>query len=578
MLKNEAWQPVPGKGEAYVYPIINDATFYLSNAFIVQTPRFIMAIDPGDAGSQIETIRHLLDDLKTDANRQVIVFLTHCHVDHCFEFLSNPSAIAPGCNVLVAIQEDGFKAISLKDRELTGAGRYHKMIPDANLDICLLSAEDRRFNVSKHLRLTDSIALGMAIKTISTSCGNALSVQDISGAGFDLNAYHTPGHSPDSVTFRIGDMLFTGDAMFAADHFISGLPGWSRNDALTSAQNLLWLIENTGISLVAPGHGQVMTSDRAAMKLKKMIAQLSEIVIQKELNVPAILASSEHAMDVAREARDIVAVMADSLSRVAHYLTVLDESCEASRYASAINKTKFENIFTAFNQMVGEMQSGRLVEMGLVVKFSALVVKMRAMLRAEGLETVVGHSLLTRLERMLNDFGEDSTGRPVQLKVEIFQAEAFLRRMIDELKNNVYANKDIIDTVGDERAFVLSLSRRLAFRPIYLNVEFVLTPLNDVWIATDRDRLAEIIEIILECMVESGSRKIILSASKRDQDMIHIILHGESIPGCLLADGYRKRALARRLNWIKGCFRVKNKHDAPRIIVMVPFPTNIRDG
>lgn len=569
MLKSETWQPVPGMEHALVYPIVNTSTFYVSNAFIIQTPNLIMLIDPGDLTGQIETIRHAIDGLPVAAPRPVIVFLTHCHVDHCFELLANPAAVASKTRVFVALQENGFKAISLKDRELTGAGRYRKRIPDPNLDLCLLSAEDRRFNVSKHLELLDGLELDMVARAVPIPGGNTLSAQDISCGGARIRAHYTPGHSPDSTTFHLGHVLFVGDAIFAADHFISGLPGWSRDGALASAQALLWLIGNGKISVVAPGHGEVMTAEKATARLTKMIAQLSGLKMQKELDLPAILAASEHAIDVSRETRDIMAVMADSLGRVVHYLNVLQESREADKCAAVLNMNRLDNIFAAFNEMAGEMQSGKLLEMGLVVRFTLLFIKMRAMLRAEGLESIVGHTLLTRLERMLDDFSEDSGGRCVKQNVEVFQVGAFLHELVDSLKKDAHADAGIFDAVEDDHAFVLSLIKRIAFRPIYRSVALSISGLADLWISADRGRLAEIVEMILECLLEAGNTSITFSAAQ-DEHTIMIALDGESIPACLLADGYQKRALARRLNWIGGRFWLENRPEASRLVVRVP--------
>ncbi|NLI29144.1 MAG: MBL fold metallo-hydrolase [Nitrospiraceae bacterium] len=416
-MEQRAWQPVPGNDEAHVYPIVDGATIFLSNAYIIRMPGLMVVVDPGDAVSQIETIRRVLDDLG-NSDKPVLVLLTHCHVDHCFEFLSAPARLAPGRRLLVALQEEGIKALKLKDRELTGAGRFHKMIPDIDPDICLLSADAREFRSSECLRLGDGIVLSLTTETITTPYGNTVYVQNLSGSGFGIKAYYSPGHSPDSTVFQVGDLLFTGDALLAAEHFVAGLPGWNKNDSLATAQNLLWLVENKGISVVAPGHGSVLTSDQAVGKLQKMISRLTAMEIHKTFTVPAILASSEHAMDVAREARDIVAALADSLSQTAHYLSILDEKSEADRYDSAINRKRFDDVFAAFNEIATSMQSGRLLEMVLVTNCSMLFFKMGKLLRAAELEHIADRSLLIRLERMLDDFREDSACRPIRLQTE----------------------------------------------------------------------------------------------------------------------------------------------------------------
>lgn len=47
----------------------------------------------------------------------------------------------------------------------------------------------------------------------------------ISISGFDIQVLHTPGHTPGSTCFLIGDHLFTGDTLFAGTVGRTDLPG-----------------------------------------------------------------------------------------------------------------------------------------------------------------------------------------------------------------------------------------------------------------------------------------------------------------------------------------------------------------
>ena len=73
-----------------------------------------------------------------------------------------------------------------------------------------------------------------------------------------LRVLHTPGHTPGSVTFRVGTHLITGDALFP------GGPGATRwdyssfDDAIESIRDRLFVLEDeVG---VYPGHGDTMTT------------------------------------------------------------------------------------------------------------------------------------------------------------------------------------------------------------------------------------------------------------------------------------------------------------------------------
>ncbi|MEW5815453.1 MAG: MBL fold metallo-hydrolase [Spirochaetota bacterium] len=75
-------------------------------------------------------------------------------------------------------------------------------------------------------------------------------------AGFKIQVIEIPGHSSDSLVYRIGDMLFTGDALGAGR--IGDTPNGYAHSILLSTikEKLLPLEENL---LIFPGHGPPST-------------------------------------------------------------------------------------------------------------------------------------------------------------------------------------------------------------------------------------------------------------------------------------------------------------------------------
>jgi glyoxylase-like metal-dependent hydrolase (beta-lactamase superfamily II) len=569
MLKNMTWQPVPGKEEVLLYPLICKPSFFTSNTFIFQTPEIIMVIDPGNLAEQVDTIRQIIGQLSGKNFRPVMVYLTHCHVDHCFDFLINPSMIAPDVPVFVVIQENGFNAVKQKDRELTGSGRYRQMIPEPNIDVCILSAEERRFNVSRKLMLNADMHMELNTETLTTSSGNKLSKQEITFNGLTIKVYYTPGHSPDSISFQIGNILFTGDCLFATDYFIAGLPGWSKQDTLMTSENLLWLIENEKISMVAQGHGEMMKPDQTTERLKRIIRNLPGMVVKKELDLPAIITSSEHAVDVSREVHEIMIMMTESLRHVVHYLEYLEESAEASKYAATLDSKKFGQIFRTFNDMIDEMNSGKIVEGFLVYRSAALFSVIKHMLEVEGLEHAAGQTLITRLQRLLDDFIQDSGGLEIKNDLSVFDVGTFINSIIMTLTKDIRADQSIFNILDDEQAFITSLIERIACKSIFNKVEFSIIADSGVLIQSDRERLAEIIEIIIELMVEEGSRKIVFNLSQNENKII-IAVDGGLIPRLLVTECHQKRSLKRRLGWINGSFCLKTRKDLTMIVLTIP--------
>lgn len=79
---------------------------------------------------------------------------------------------------------------------------------------------------------------------------------EITLAGMTLTVAHTPGHTPGSVCLRFGDLLFTGDTLFAGSCGRTDLPG---GDFSTIKASLKRLAAWEGDCAVFPGHGEATT-------------------------------------------------------------------------------------------------------------------------------------------------------------------------------------------------------------------------------------------------------------------------------------------------------------------------------
>ena len=66
-----------------------------------------------------------------------------------------------------------------------------------------------------------------------------------------LQVLHTPGHTPGSVCFRLGDWLFSGDTLFHQGYGRTDFPGGSEADMARSLERLAPL---TAQCTLYPGH------------------------------------------------------------------------------------------------------------------------------------------------------------------------------------------------------------------------------------------------------------------------------------------------------------------------------------
>lgn len=71
-------------------------------------------------------------------------------------------------------------------------------------------------------------------------------------AGITLQVLHTPGHTPGSVCYEVGDHLFTGDTLFDYGFGRTDLPGGSAAAMRASLQRVMPMADSHS---VYPGHG-----------------------------------------------------------------------------------------------------------------------------------------------------------------------------------------------------------------------------------------------------------------------------------------------------------------------------------
>lgn len=71
--------------------------------------------------------------------------------------------------------------------------------------------------------------------------------------GESIKVFHTPGHSPGSVSFLWGNNLFSGDVLFKLSVGRTDLPGGNHQDLMDSITDKLFKLDDALV--VFPGHG-----------------------------------------------------------------------------------------------------------------------------------------------------------------------------------------------------------------------------------------------------------------------------------------------------------------------------------
>lgn len=196
--------------------MLNIRTFNLgplqTNAYLLQgeDPQKAVIIDPGMNPAPLSKA---IKDLEIEA-----ILLTHAHFDH----IGGVEEIrqAKGCPVYLHDLESEW----LTTPKLNGSLNWPQVTPP-------ISAEPAEY----------ALAEGQQLKLI----------------GHTFRVYHTPGHSPGSVSLLCGNDLFAGDALFRMGVGRTDLTGGRERDLIDSIQNKLYTLPDEVV--VFPGHGPKTT-------------------------------------------------------------------------------------------------------------------------------------------------------------------------------------------------------------------------------------------------------------------------------------------------------------------------------
>ncbi len=165
-------------------------------------PNVMAVIDPGDDAEEIQ------QSIQESGAEVKYILLTHGHYDH------------------------------------TGAvPALHRVYPDAEIYIHHLDAQGAGTHLFPLVReVTD-------LKFYDE--GDTLTLGTLT-----IQVFHTPGHSPGSVTLKVGDVLFTGDTLFCGSCGRTDLGGGNYEQMM---QSLKRLGEIEGNYHVCPGHDRTST-------------------------------------------------------------------------------------------------------------------------------------------------------------------------------------------------------------------------------------------------------------------------------------------------------------------------------
>ncbi len=323
-----------------------------SNSYILSGEDQIALIDPGGLEDQIEHLDREIARLQEDLLRPIVVYLTHVHLDHWIQLKQRhtPGTLAEAA---LAVQEIGAKGLEAGDSNITLAGLLGRRMITAPVEIKLLSALDKMVG-GEHCFDIGKWSIDYSIHPMDIG-GLIFQRQTVPlGKDDQMEIYHIPGHSPDSICLRIGSLLIVGDIFFAPNPGMAGAYGWSRQDFMKSVQKVLWILENKNILFCCSGHGRPIDTETAKKTFRVMYRDAAALDGIGEISPEWAKRTSDYAKDLMIEIERIFTIIAGRLAFIAHVLAELEEKNEAEETISLLSVEQIDDMFSDFNSFAME--------------------------------------------------------------------------------------------------------------------------------------------------------------------------------------------------------------------------------
>jgi glyoxylase-like metal-dependent hydrolase (beta-lactamase superfamily II) len=549
------WQPIPGCKRAEIYPYLRKPDLLSSNSCIVRTAEQILLIDPGALEDQTRELCGLIRLCQQDRNRPVLIYITHCHLDHVLQAPLTRQIHTAGMPSWIAVHEAGAGILSGGDEKRSIAELYGVPFPPFNPDLILMTKQDREGLAAREVRLAPDQTLTLHMEIVESLEGHPLYRQRIPiGEEEHLFCYPTPGHSPDSLCIQIGEVLFVGDLLAAINPMVAGLTGWNLEDYLLTLGNVLWLIENAGVGLCCPGHGGFLSASDARESFRHLIHEARHLGELEAVNRERMLFNAEYALELIDEAEEIFSAIAGRLGYVAYQLESLEEPEAASGCRALMDMDGIDAGLASFRRLCQAVEDGRLIKLKFVLAALRDVKKIRKLFDRHRLKAVIQPSLLNRADRLLLDF--IGIVRGVRNPEEFVWTEPgeTLSRIVRELRVSPHTDASIIDASGQED-YLAALTARIGYADLFEKTTlevFCAGPHPPVRLAAAR--FADTLTHLMEFLAVKGADSIsIRLEADGNIPVIRIRALGEDLRGGI---GEKKvRSFARRFQMSGAVFK-----------------------
>ena len=521
MLNNHEWQPVPGTTACQIYPLEREPDVKCSNTYIIQSKTAVLVIDPGADENSVPRIIQILEQAVAKSRRPIFVFLTHCHYDH----FKNFSALQKqNLTPYLFVQETGAEAIQDGDKLLTLSYMYNENWLPRQADAMLATRHAQDTLAIQRILLSNGETVSLLAKSIFVNETNRIFCQTLKlGEEDKLEIYSTPGHSPDSLTFRLGALLFTGDLLLAANPGIAGAAGWNQEALLSSMQNISWLIASNTIQNCCPGHGKSISSGLALDSLRRTTSYVKKLQEVAFLDSDRIEFLELYAKELLDEISELFSVISGRLLAMAYILEEMTEYQEAQLILQKLDIDSIDRFLSDFNRYISLFKTNKQIPLEIPLKAIDIVMKIFRIFDDQHLKGFIDLSLIRRTKWLLISFMKIIQGVHEEILQKPEDINYVLLDIVSGLKKPKVNPRDLIDAVDQQDRFLQELVRRFAFHTIFDSVIIYFnTEIGLPSVMLERDRFNDMLTAIMEQIAAAGAETIRIEATYTPQDAVSI--------------------------------------------------------
>lgn len=484
MLVNKVWQPLPGARQAEIYPYFRNPDLISSNSCLIRTQEQIILIDPGALSTQTADLGRIMEECEQERFRPVIIYLTHCHYDHSLHVSVHRQTLTT-TSVWIAVKDEGADYLIEGNRKVTAAELYGMPYPCVQSDIRLMTEQDRKRGTPRCISLAPGVLLTMRTEEVPMDLGKSLIRQVVSiGGGDFFEIYPTPGHSPDSICIRAGQILFIGDLLAAARPMIAGISGWSRDDLLDTLEKVQWILSTMEIRFCYPGHGSLIPADKVRDLLQRMQLSAHHLSGVSEMNEERLFQITEFAQELIDEAEEVFSSIAGRILYVAYQLERLEEEEAAQRCRESMRMDQIDDCLMKFRDLCHAFDAGEKFRVEFAFDALSIVEKMKFLFDAGPLSAILPQPLLNRGTRLLLDFIGIAHGNRNPEEFIPTDLNVMIEEILQAWQTNPQLDESIVECADDYEKYLASLVLRIGHEPVSTQTQLIFSPAENVPLVT----------------------------------------------------------------------------------------------